>query len=103
MERRTVDSTANNEGKLIKAYGEMQLLRDQNDELSAQLEGMKETVKVLKTSQEKRSFTNKKRKGSRPVSNTDDKMEECTDSPLEKIGKFNPSFEINGLPDGMYG
>jgi predicted nuclease with TOPRIM domain len=106
MERKSVETLTDNHDKLQNAYAELQSLRDQNDELSVQLEKMKESVKALKVSQGKRGSSIKRRKGSRICSMSDgsEKMEECTDndSPLEKIGKFHTDYEMNisMYPDG---
>lgn len=65
MERKYMDSLASNDGKLKDTYSEMQALRDQNDELSMQLESVRETLKLVHASQSKeKRFVQKKRKGS---------------------------------------
>jgi len=102
LERKNSEILNDNEEKLEKTFAELQHLRDQNDELTAQLEKMKESTKLI---QGKRLTSNKKRKGSRVSSMSDgiEKMEECNDSPLEKIGKFHSDFEMNIYADGMSG
>lgn len=66
MERKYGESLANSDGRLKDSYSEMQALRDQNDELSMQLESLRESLKLVQASQtkEKRCFVHKKRKGS---------------------------------------
>lgn len=93
IERKSTEIVAINEAKLENAHSEVQNLRDQNDELSAQLDTMREKVKTLKSFQEKRSASNKRRKGSNTSNSNQKSLEEGaetdTDSPLEKIGKFH--------------
>lgn len=67
LDRKYMESLANSDGKLKDTYTEMQALRDQNDELSMQLESVRETLKHVQASQTKQQekrYVQKKRKGS---------------------------------------
>lgn len=115
IERRNSESSTIADAKLKAAHDEMVLLRDQNDELSTQVESMREKVKTLKAFQEKRStVTNKRRKGSTgggggSKSLTLDgygsvgavEVDEGTDNeyPLEKMGKFHLG-DVSMFSDG---
>lgn len=103
IERRSSETTAINEAKLREAHEEVTLLRDQNDELSAHVETMREKVKTLKAFHEKARSTNKRRKGSASASGSKSLSLEVDDRggggglddtdneyPLEKkMGKFH--------------
>jgi hypothetical protein len=105
MERKSAETVAINQLKLVQAHSEVQLLRDQNDEITAQLDTMGEKVKTLKAFQEKQTSkaTSKRRKGSNNSSThkswdgfgrVDDN--EDNDYPLEKIGKFHLHLSADG-------
>ncbi|CAL8099962.1 unnamed protein product [Orchesella dallaii] len=119
IERKYTDSLANSDTKLKDTYNEMQTLRDQNDELSMQLESVRETLKIVQATQSKeKRFVQKKRKGSlsslnqshsalnntsfRLITNQDGdestRMEEG-DMPLHKIGKYYSTHEDKSLED----
>lgn len=69
MERKYMETLANSDGKMKESYNEIQALRDQNDELSMQLEAVRETLKLVHATQTKeKRFVQKKRKGSSSAS-----------------------------------
>jgi len=95
MEKMYNENIRRTELQLERAYCDIQSLRDQNDELSSQVEEMKDKLNKVKAAQGKRYYVKRRKESaSRPLSLPFIDGEHCpdefNDSPLEKIGKYNP-------------